>query len=226
LGGGWNSSTADSLIANAASSAGSTPTTPINGDVAYYTGGAFVRSGGSWTTASAFIDGSLVVTGTLAADKITAGSTISAGVSINSSGYIKATGTSSTTVPALGASTWVGSFSSVSADYGLYANGVYGGIYGYGNGGFGVRGNAGGASSVGVIGVGSAYGVSGLGGTYGALCAGTDTDLHLNTSPVTTATSTATYIATKPGSTSGNNSWYKIKLGGSPLTYYIPVWIE
>ncbi len=227
LNGGWSDSTANSLIASAASAAGSTPTSPINGDIAYYTGGAKVYNYG-WGNVSSFIDGSLVVSGTLGADRIAAG-TISANVSLNSGGYIKASGSASTTIPSFGANTFVAAFTTSSSDYGLYAEGNYGGIFGYAKtGGVGVRGysNPSASGGAGVIGNATAYGVSGLAysgfGGVGGFFAGQSTDLWLNSAPLSTGTSAAYLSANKPGSTPAYNLWYPINLGGT--TYYIAVW--
>lgn len=73
ISGAWSDATANAQIASVATASGGTPTTPISGDIVYYTGGAKQYNGSSWGAVSAFIDGSLVVSGTIAADNIAAG---------------------------------------------------------------------------------------------------------------------------------------------------------
>lgn len=73
ISGSWSDSTANSQIYSVAVAAGATPTTPIKGDIVYYTGGAKEYTGSSWIAVAAYIDGSLVVNGTIAADSIAAG---------------------------------------------------------------------------------------------------------------------------------------------------------
>jgi hypothetical protein len=74
--GAWNASTAATQIASIATAAGSTPTTPIKGDIVYYTGGANEctnATGPVWGTVAAYIDGSLIVTGTVSSSQIATG---------------------------------------------------------------------------------------------------------------------------------------------------------
>lgn len=93
ISGAWSDATADAQIATVAGAAGATPTTPIMGDICYYTGGAKEWSppghSGVWWPVAAFIDGSLVVNGSIT------GTSLAATVSISTSGTITSDGAGS-----------------------------------------------------------------------------------------------------------------------------------
>ena len=104
---------------------GSSPLTPVHGDIIWHYGGAKEFNGTSWVNAAAYIVGSMIVDGTVAASAISAGTLNADAVTLNSnSGTVKfGTGSSSgytvLEVDANSPSSW-----SISADGAVYADGV------------------------------------------------------------------------------------------------------
>ena len=171
--GAWNATTAAAAVSAIATAAGATPTSPIKGDIVYYTGGAMectvAGSPGTWASVAAFIDGSLVATGTIAAAQL------SSSVSISTTGYLDARGVVPSGIQAsgkfnssqtaqyglaaysgvTGAGAAMYALATAAGNYGLIGSAVTGGwgVYGYNSGsGEGVRAESSSGNALAVLG--------------------------------------------------------------------------
>ena len=171
ISGAWNSTTAAAAVSAIATAAGSTPTTPIKGDIVYYTGGAqecsVAGNPGTWGAVAAFIDGSLVVTGSVSADRIGAGSITTA--TLDTSGYGKFAGQSGVLAAGIGNVEATVYSSAASASVG---NNIRAGVVGYATSpsnavkwNLGVCGYATGTNSIGAYAQGALYGLYAVGTT-------------------------------------------------------------
>jgi hypothetical protein len=146
------SADATSYISSQATTNGSTPTTPINGDTVTFSNtlGTYTTtrtwSGSAWVLPGVVIDGSLLVTGA-----ITTGH-LNAAISLSTSGYVKAEGLSAISLPTFATGTLlsrnvaiIGNSAAISANVGAdigimgvtaqSASGNACGVFGYASGG-------------------------------------------------------------------------------------------